>query len=82
MSGKRRKTSVLVEIPNCRMEASVTTDRQIMFNLGWPHDETTLVFMRRGALRRFVRLATDVLAAPSPDDDPNGDRSEIVSSPG
>jgi hypothetical protein len=71
----------MLEIPDCRMEASVTRDRGIVFNLGWPHDTTTLVFERRRALRRFVRLAADILAAPSPDNQAPGDRSEIVSAP-
>jgi hypothetical protein len=80
---KRRQpeTSVMVEIPDCRMEASVTRDREFVFNLGWPHDTTTFVFKRRRALRRFVRLATDVLAAPSPDHRASGERVEIVSAP-
>jgi hypothetical protein len=73
--------SVLLEIPDCRMEASVSRDQEIHFNLGWPHDVTTLVFKRRRALRRFVRLAAEILAAPSPDNDPGGARSEIVSAP-
>jgi hypothetical protein len=77
---KQPRASVLLEIPDCRMEASVTSDRQIMFNLGWPHDTTTLIFQRRRALRRFIRVATDVLAGSIPpgasDVDP-----EIVSAP-
>ena len=81
MSTKQPKTSVMLEIPDCRMEASVTRDRQIVFQLGWPHDVTTLVFERRRALRRFIRLATDILAAPSPDNQTSGDRTEIVSAP-
>lgn len=80
MKRRQPQASVLLEIPDCRMEASITTDRQIHFHLGWPHDTTTLVFERRRALRRFVRLATDILAAPSPDTDPTG-RTEIVSAP-
>jgi hypothetical protein len=63
------------------MEASVTRDQQFLFQLGWPHDTTTLVFQRRRALRRFARLANDILAAPSPDHDAAGTRSTIVSSP-
>jgi hypothetical protein len=80
---KRRqpKTSVLVEIPDCRMEASVTRDREVVFTLGWPHDVTTFAFKRRRALRRFVRLATDILAAPSPDQNPTGRGASIVSAP-
>lgn len=81
MKRRNPETSVLVEIPDCRVEASVTRDRQFMFQLGWPQDTTTLIFKRRRALRRFVRLATEILAAPSPDNDPTGTRAEIVSSP-
>ncbi|MGH3758568.1 hypothetical protein [Actinophytocola sp.] len=81
MNAKLPKSSVLVEIPKCRMKASVTADRRIMFNLGWPHDETTLVFEHRKALRHFVRVANDILAAPSPDDHSTRDQSEIVSPP-
>jgi hypothetical protein len=71
----------MVEIPDCRMEASVTRDREFVFNLGWPQDMTTFVFKRRRALRRFVRLATDILAAPSPDQDPSGEGVKVVSAP-
>jgi hypothetical protein len=78
---RQPQASVLLEIPDCRMEASTTRDREILFNLGWPHDTTTLVFKRRRALRRFIRLAGDILAAPSPDQDQTGERSEIVSTP-
>lgn len=72
---------MLVEIPDCRMEASVTLDREFVFQLGWPQDTTTFVFKRRRALRRFVRLATEILAAPTPDHQRSGSRTEIVSSP-
>ncbi|MPZ80268.1 MAG: hypothetical protein GEV28_07670 [Actinophytocola sp.] len=71
----------MVEIPDCRMEASVTRDRAFVFNLGWPHDTTTFVFQRRRALRRFVRLASDILAAPSPNHDPTDASTEIISAP-
>jgi hypothetical protein len=76
---KQPQASVMLEIPDCRMEASVTRDREIIVQLGWPHDRTTLVFKRR-ALRRLARLAADVLAAPSPDGQTGG-HSEIVSTP-
>lgn len=81
MKQRQPQASVLLEIPDCRMEASVTRDREIVVQLGWPHDTTTLVFKRRRALRRFVRLATEILAAPSPDSAPAGASTEIVSSP-
>jgi hypothetical protein len=58
---KQPETSVMVEIPDCRVEASV--------------------FKRRRALRRFVRLRADILAAPSPDHDTSGERVKIVSAP-
>jgi len=80
MKRRQPEASVLLEIPDCRMEAFVTKDREIEFALGWPPDTATMLFKRR-ALRRFVRLATDILAAPSPDDDPTGARTEIVSTP-
>lgn len=60
------------------MKASVTVDRRIMFNLGWPHDETTLVFEHRKELRHFVHVANHILAAPPPDDNPTRAQSEIV----
>ena len=81
MKQRQPQASVLLEIPDCRMEASVTRDREILVQLGWPHDTTTLVFKRRRALRRFVRLANEILAAPSADNDQTGTSAEIVSSP-
>jgi hypothetical protein len=72
---------VCVEIPDCRMEASTTRDRTFLFQLGWPHDTTTLVFQRRRALRRFIRIANEILAAPSPDHATADTSSTIVSSP-
>jgi len=81
MSTKQPKTSVMLEIPDCRMEASVTLDQDVVFSLGWPHDRTTLIFKRRRALRRFIRLATAVLAAPSPDCRTSGEPPEFVSAP-
>jgi hypothetical protein len=81
MKQRMPQASVLLEIPDCRMEASVTRDRDIVFNLGWPHDTTTLVFKRRRALKRFVRLAAEILTAPSPDADSTSTMSEVVSSP-
>ena len=81
MKQRQPQASVLLEIPDCRMEASLTRDREIVFQLGWPHDTAVISFKRRRALRRFVRLATDILAAPSPDNDATGTRTEIVSAP-
>lgn len=80
MTQRQPQASVLLEIPDCRMEASVTHDREIMFQLGWPHDTAILVFKHDQALRRFVHLATDILSSPTPE--PSAVGTEIVSSPG
>ena len=62
----RPRSSVMVEIPDCRMHGSITMDREILFVLGWPKEDALLVF-KRPALDRFVRLANELLAVPLPD---------------
>lgn len=76
MKQRRPQASVMVEVPDCRMRGSTTLEGRILINLGWPEETATLLFKRR-ALRRFVRLATDLLTDPEsrPDD------GEHVSSP-
>jgi hypothetical protein len=79
MKQKKPQTYVMVEVPDCRMHGSATVEGQIVMTLGWPKDHTVLQFKRR-ALRRFIRLAADLLAA-SPDDTARQSNSDHVSTP-
>ena len=81
MTQSQPKASVLLEVPDCRMEASVTVDQNILIQLGWPRDAATLVFENRRALQRFVRLSTEIMDAPAPDSDPTGTNTAIISKP-
>jgi hypothetical protein len=78
---KQPQASIHLEIPDCRMEATVTSDGYIFINLGRHDDVTTLIFQRRRALRRLIRVAADILAAPGPDNTRRERVPEIVSSP-
>lgn len=78
MKPNRPRNSVLIEIPNCAMQASTTTNNELLFILGWPKDYTMIQFKRR-ALQRFIRLATDILTAPT--HDPSGNHPTLLSTP-
>jgi hypothetical protein len=78
---KKPRTSVCVEIPDCRMVGSITLEGRYTFILGWPSENATFLFKRR-ALERFIRLAADMLAELPPDGStPERRSSEIISSP-
>jgi hypothetical protein len=79
MKQRQPQTYVMVEVPDCRMHGAVTVEGQIVLTLGWPKDHTVLQFKRR-ALRRFVRLASDLLAAGTPEGSTSG-RTELTDSP-
>ena len=79
MKRRQPQASVMVEVPDCRMRGSTTLEGKILINLGWPEETAVLLFKRR-ALRRFVRLATDLLAD-LPAHESESDRGDHVSSP-
>jgi hypothetical protein len=79
MKQKTPQTYVMVEVPDCRMHGSVTVEGQVIMTLGWPKDHTVLQFKRR-ALRRFIRMAADLLAA-NPGETTRQSNSDFVSTP-
>lgn len=81
MTTTQPTASVHLEIPDCRMEASLGVDRMITFELGWPRDTALLLFTCPEALQRFVNVATGILAASSSNTDPTNATTALVSAP-
>lgn len=62
------QVSVWLDVPDdCRMQAEFTGDRDINVMFGEPSDGVNVLFERE-ALARFVKLASELLAVPLPDD--------------
>ncbi|MGH3760515.1 hypothetical protein [Actinophytocola sp.] len=76
MKQRQPQAHVMLDIPDCVMQGSFTADGQILIILGWPKDRAMLQFKRR-ALRRFIRLATDLLADLPTDGSTSADRTHL-----
>jgi hypothetical protein len=63
------QASIWLDIPNdCHIQSEFNGERDIQITLGQFGEVQQTLLFEREALKRFVKLATDILAVPLPED--------------